>query len=71
MKVLKVFTSIFIPLTFIAGIYGMNFEYLAELKWKWAYPLTLVVLITIPAVLLVYFKKRNGFGMTISFSFHA
>ena len=38
MKVLTVFTSIFIPLTFIAGIYGMNFEYMPELHWKWAYP---------------------------------
>ena len=38
MKVLTVFAAIFIPLTFIAGIYGMNFEYMPELKWKWAYP---------------------------------
>ncbi|WP_036300272.1 magnesium/cobalt transporter CorA [Methylomarinum vadi] len=38
MKVLTVFASIFIPLTFIAGIYGMNFEYMPELKWHWAYP---------------------------------
>ncbi|MBT8150243.1 MAG: magnesium/cobalt transporter CorA, partial [Gammaproteobacteria bacterium] len=38
MKVLTVFASIFIPLTFLAGIYGMNFEYMPELKWKWAYP---------------------------------
>ena len=36
MKVLTVFASIFIPLTFLAGIYGMNFEYMPELKWKWA-----------------------------------
>ncbi len=35
MKVLTVFASIFIPLTFLAGIYGMNFEYMPELKWKW------------------------------------
>ena len=38
MKVLTVFASIFIPLTFIAGVYGMNFEYMPELKWKLAYP---------------------------------
>lgn len=38
MKVLTVFASIFIPLTFIAGIYGMNFDYMPELKWKRAYP---------------------------------
>lgn len=36
MKLLTVFASIFIPLTFLAGIYGMNFENMPELKWKWA-----------------------------------
>tara|TARA_R110002096_G_scaffold194592_6_gene376909 strand:- start:3889 stop:4956 length:1068 start_codon:yes stop_codon:yes gene_type:complete len=59
MKVLTVFASIFIPLTFIAGIYGMNFEYMPELKWKWAYPTLWLSFIAIPAVLLVYFKKRK------------
>ena len=59
MKVLTVFTSIFIPLTFIAGIYGMNFEYMPELKWKWAYPLTWAVFIVIPLILLVFFKKKK------------
>jgi magnesium transporter len=59
MKVLTVFTSIFIPLTFIAGIYGMNFEYMPELKWKWAYPATWAVFIVIPIVLLVYFKRKK------------
>jgi magnesium transporter len=59
MKVLTVFASIFIPLTFIAGIYGMNFEYMPELKWKWAYPTLWLAFITIPAVLVVYFKKKT------------
>ncbi|SFG25361.1 magnesium/cobalt transporter CorA [Neptunomonas qingdaonensis] len=59
MKVLTVFASIFIPLTFLAGIYGMNFEYMPELHWKWAYPALWVAFITIPAVLLVYFKKKK------------
>lgn len=59
MKVLTVFASIFIPLTFLAGIYGMNFEYMPELHWKWAYPTLWVGFITIPAVLLVYFKKKK------------
>jgi len=59
MKVLTVFASIFIPLTFIAGIYGMNFEYMPELKWKWAYPVLWILFITIPVVLLIYFKKKK------------
>lgn len=59
MKVLTVFASIFIPLTFLAGIYGMNFDYMPELKWKWAYPTLWVAFIAIPAVLLVYFRKKK------------
>lgn len=59
MKVLTVFASIFIPLTFIVGIYGMNFEYMPELKWKWAYPTLWVGFIVIPVVLLRYFKKKK------------
>lgn len=61
MKVLTVFATIFIPLTFIAGIYGMNFEYMPELKWKWSYPLLMFGFVTTPIVLLVYFKKKKWF----------
>lgn len=59
MKVLTVFTSIFIPLTFISGIYGMNFEHMPELKWPWAYAVVWGLFIIIPAVLLVYFKRKK------------
>jgi len=59
MKVLTVFASIFIPLTFIAGIYGMNFEYMPELHWKWAYPALWSAFIAIPAAFLFYFKKKK------------
>lgn len=59
MKVLTVFASIFIPLTFIAGIYGMNFEYMPELKWKWAYPTLWVAFITITVASLIYFKRKK------------
>ncbi|MGD8933468.1 MAG: magnesium/cobalt transporter CorA [Gammaproteobacteria bacterium] len=59
MKILTVFASIFIPLTFIAGIYGMNFEYMPELHWKWAYPVLWILFITIPAVLLIYFRRKK------------
>jgi magnesium transporter len=59
MKVLTVFATIFIPLTFIAGVYGMNFEYMPELKWKWAYPVLWMLFIAISVFLLGYFKKKD------------
>jgi len=59
MKILTVFATIFIPLTFITGIYGMNFEYMPELKWHWSYPVLWVCLILIPVILLVYFKRKK------------
>jgi len=61
MKVLTVFASIFIPLTFIAGVYGMNFEYMPELKWKWGYPALWAVFISVTVFLLTYFKKKKWF----------
>lgn len=59
MKILTIFASIFIPLTFIAGVYGMNFEYMPELKWRWAYPALWVIFIAIGMSLLVFFKKKK------------
>lgn len=59
MKILTIFASIFIPLTFIAGIYGMNFEYMPELKWRWAYPTIWVIFIMIGVGLLIFFKRKK------------
>lgn len=59
MKFLTIFASIFIPLTFIAGIYGMNFEYMPELKWRWAYPALWAVFIILPIILLIYFRRKK------------
>ena len=59
MKVLTIFATIFIPLTFIAGIYGMNFEYMPELKMKWFYPSLWALFLVIPAALIYYFKKKK------------
>jgi magnesium transporter len=59
MKVLTVFASIFIPLTFVAGIYGMNFEYMPELKWKWSYPVLWLFFVLVPIFLLAYFRRKK------------
>jgi len=59
MQVLTIIGSIFIPLTFIAGIYGMNFAVMPELKWKYGYPAAWVVMILTAVGLLFYFKKRK------------
>jgi len=60
MKVLTIFAAIFIPLTFVAGIYGMNFEYMPELKWHWVYPEAFWGTIAVLAgVMLFYFKRKR------------
>jgi magnesium transporter len=59
MKVLTIISTIFIPLTFIAGIYGMNFEYMPELKVPWAYPAVWVVMIAIAGGMLAFFRKKK------------
>ncbi len=59
MKVLTIFASIFIPLTFIAGVYGMNFKYLPELEWAWEYPAIWVIMIIITIFMLFYFRKKK------------
>jgi magnesium transporter len=59
MKVLTVFASIFIPLTFIVGIYGMNFDYMPELRWHWGYPALWVVMLAVVVSMFVYFRKKR------------
>jgi len=59
MKVLTVFASIFIPLTFIAGVYGMNFAHMPELEWWWAYPLLWLVMLAVAVTMLVYFRRKR------------
>ncbi len=59
MKVLTIIATIFIPLTFITGVYGMNFKYMPELEWKWGYLAVWLVMITVVAVMLIYFKRKK------------
>jgi magnesium transporter len=59
MKVLTIIATIFIPLTFVAGIYGMNFEHMPELKWRWGYGAVWLVMIAVAVVMLKYFRKKK------------
>ncbi len=59
MKVLTIFAAIFIPLTFIAGIYGTNFDYMPELHFKWGYFVMLGLMVCTAGVMLLYFKRKK------------
>lgn len=61
MKVLTVIATIFIPLTFIVGVYGMNFDYLPELHWTWAYFAAWGVMIGITTFMIFFFKRKKWF----------
>jgi magnesium transporter len=59
MKVLTIIATIFMPLTFIAGIYGMNFKYMPELEWRLGYPVILLAMVSIGVLMLVSFRKKK------------
>ena len=59
MKVLTIFTSIFIPLTFIVGVYGMNFHHMPELDLPWAYPALWVVMIAVGVGMVLFFRRKK------------
>lgn len=61
MKVLTVFTTIFMPLTFIVGLYGMNFRYMPELTWKYGYLATLIAMLIIGVGMALWFKRKGWF----------
>ena len=59
MKVLTIIATIFMPPTFIVGIYGMNFKYMPELDWKYGYPVVLLIMLTIAVTMLIIFRKKK------------
>ena len=59
MKVLTIMASIFVPLTFMAGIYGMNFDKMPELNWPWAYPLLLLAMLLVAGGMICFFYRRG------------
>lgn len=62
MKVLTIIATIFIPLTFIVGLYGMNFKYMPELEWEWGYPAVLLLMAIISTMMVMYFRRKKWIG---------
>lgn len=65
MRVLTLFSTIFMPMTFVASIYGMNFHFMPELEWKVGYPLALILMAGIFAGQLLYFRHKGWLGSAI------
>ncbi len=61
MKVLTMIATVFIPLSFIVGLYGMNFQYMPELGWKWGYPMVWGVIIAVVGGMVIYFRRKKWF----------
>jgi magnesium transporter len=61
MKALTIVSTIFLPITFLAGVYGMNFRFMPELTWKFGYPMVWIISLLIIAVMLLFFRKRGWF----------
>ena len=59
MKVLTIIATIFIPITFIAGVYGMNFKFMPELEWRWGYAMVWVVIVVAVGIMIGFFKKKQ------------
>ncbi len=59
MKVLTIIATIFMPLTFLAGVYGMNFKYMPELGWRWGYPFIWLIMVGIGVCMLIFFRKKK------------
>jgi magnesium transporter len=59
MKVLTIIATIFIPLTLVVGIYGMNFRYMPELEWRWGYPAVWAVMLAITVAMLAFFRRKR------------
>jgi magnesium transporter len=62
MRVLTIMSTIFIPLTFVVGLYGMNFRHMPELDWPWAYPLLLALMLGTGLGMVLYFRRRGWIG---------
>lgn len=61
MKTLTIIATIFIPLTFITGIYGMNFHFMPEIDWPWGYPFVILIMVLVSGLMLSYFRRKKWF----------
>jgi magnesium transporter len=59
MKVLTIIATIFMPLTFIVGVYGMNFHHMPELSWRWGYPLVWLLMTGVSVGMLAFFRRKK------------
>jgi magnesium transporter len=59
MKVLTIIATIFIPITFVAGIYGMNFKFMPELEWRWGYAMVWAIIVVVVGIMIGFFKKKQ------------
>ena len=59
MKVLTIIATIFIPITFFVGVYGMNFEFMPEIKWRWGYPVVWTIILAAVGGMVAYFRKKK------------
>jgi magnesium transporter len=59
MKVLTIIATVFMPLTFLVGVYGMNFRHMPELEWPWGYFALWGIMVVIAGLMLIYFKRKK------------
>jgi magnesium transporter len=59
MRVLTIFSVFFMPLTFIAGVYGMNFRHMPELEWPLGYPLVMGSMVVVIVVIFIWFRRKR------------
>jgi magnesium transporter len=59
MRILTVFSAVFMPLTFIVGVYGMNFSWMPELEWPWAYPAVMALMAVIAGSMILWMRQKK------------
>jgi magnesium transporter len=59
MKILTIFSAYFLPLTFIVGLYGMNFDFMPELGWKYGYPMVIGFMVLVFLLIYIWFRRKK------------